>query len=509
MGFSFFLSNTSVAEPWLANRYSKNCAACHNPGRLNRVPIKRRCTLSCQGCHVSPQGGGIRNHYGKWNQERWLKSFKSKHWVADKHTPAPRNQQPYAKAYPKKTTIKKISTYPAKVQKKIIKGLRPVPKAKYIASVAKDEKPYTKEYDDAGMWMVSDKVMARVIPKGDPYWLERNRVATTNAEFRYFYLNQKVAGQQQLSASGIMSMDFGVRFRPLKEKVSIIYEARVLNSPTSEGYDNFLFPQNMITRSAYVLVDDLAYNSFAQIGWFRPMLGYHTANHSSLRECLVFGLTKLDGRSAGNVTCSTAGAAQVRYQAISVGSAPNVPYFNAAIILPGQYTAESLTSSGGNSTVVADRSKGFVLNTGLRFVSYGLSAGLSAWSFTREDGSGDWSESFISFNLGGAVSRIILNAETLYFGESHTVVPGRNSGLINTVEAKARIWRESYLTFGLSNSNTALNRSAGRSRELSFGVKMFPISGVEIEAFMTALSEDYNGSINDTNRFVGQVHMFF
>ena len=49
------------AEPWLANRFAQNCTACHAPGRLNRKPKDRRCTLSCQGCHVNRNGGGLSN----------------------------------------------------------------------------------------------------------------------------------------------------------------------------------------------------------------------------------------------------------------------------------------------------------------------------------------------------------------------------------------------------------------------------------------------------------------
>ena len=65
-----------LAEPWLAIRFSQNCAGCHAPGRKNTKAVDRRCSLSCQGCHVSPSGGGLRSQYGKWNEDKWLASFK-------------------------------------------------------------------------------------------------------------------------------------------------------------------------------------------------------------------------------------------------------------------------------------------------------------------------------------------------------------------------------------------------------------------------------------------------
>ena len=62
-----FISITSLcgihlelkAEPWLSTRFAQNCSGCHAPQRINKKPMDRRCTLSCQGCHVNPNGGAI------------------------------------------------------------------------------------------------------------------------------------------------------------------------------------------------------------------------------------------------------------------------------------------------------------------------------------------------------------------------------------------------------------------------------------------------------------------
>lgn len=75
--FTFFPQQT-LSQPWLSNRFAQNCASCHSPGRFNKPLAERRCTLSCQGCHVSPSGGGMRSSYGKWTQSDGFVHFSLK-----------------------------------------------------------------------------------------------------------------------------------------------------------------------------------------------------------------------------------------------------------------------------------------------------------------------------------------------------------------------------------------------------------------------------------------------
>jgi hypothetical protein len=64
-----------AATPLLAIKEANNCQGCHNPGRSQRPPLERRCTLDCQGCHVDPSGAGPRNQWGYYYSQDQLATF--------------------------------------------------------------------------------------------------------------------------------------------------------------------------------------------------------------------------------------------------------------------------------------------------------------------------------------------------------------------------------------------------------------------------------------------------
>ena len=168
IGALLFLHFDVQAEPWLANRFSQNCAGCHAPGRYNLPSAKRKCTLSCQGCHVNPNGGGLRNEYGKWTQQRWLKTFKMKGNKFDKPLPAPDFAQHYMR---KSKTLK----YKKKARKKKIKKRR-VPQMVSIKSTTIKEEHYDQFSNrDWKIDAKSTKQFLSRVPAGDPYRLERSR----------------------------------------------------------------------------------------------------------------------------------------------------------------------------------------------------------------------------------------------------------------------------------------------------------------------------------------------
>ena len=102
----------SAFLPVLQNRgwvpvLRKTVLAVMHLGRKNLPPVLRRCSLSCQGCHVNPNGGGLRSFYGKWNEDYWLRSFRSKKLKQPKMA-APLHKQFYGRNPKNKVIVKNI-----------------------------------------------------------------------------------------------------------------------------------------------------------------------------------------------------------------------------------------------------------------------------------------------------------------------------------------------------------------------------------------------------------------
>src|SRR5690606_1037671 len=147
---------------WISTRFAQNCGGCHAHGRKNIAPAKRRCTLACQGCHVSPNGGGLRSYYGKWTEERWLRSFRSDSLKQAKAA-APYKRQIYGRRSYKKAKGKRPrGGYP-------LREVRDLPQ---------NEKPYDK-YADKGEHetVKSLREFEYYIPDIDPYReMMRNKI---------------------------------------------------------------------------------------------------------------------------------------------------------------------------------------------------------------------------------------------------------------------------------------------------------------------------------------------
>lgn len=485
--FCLIIEQPAGAEPWLANRYAQNCAGCHAPGRANRVPKERRCTLSCQGCHTNPNGGGMRNQYGIWNSQRWLRSKYSKNWKNNKPTPAPYSKQVYGpllEAYklssPKhKKMAKKFGSKKkaiARIKKDRKKILKEGYTLKTIPLEKVNEKKYDKYHDARWKYNTTKKEIDYAsATKYDPIRLKDREWLRANFDARFFYINAKYSTDSTKDYSGFSAMnaDVGVELKPFKPNWKFVFEHRYGNSPKNSQWDTLFTGNTNFTKSAYLLVDDLPYNVFVQYGLFRPMFGYYDPNHTSLAQ-------ELNGLKYNGIV-----------KALSIGTAPNVPFFNLHLITP--------------KADATSKESGFATNIGARFVTIGASAVFSYWK-TKIEGATDYDREMWSINLGGQLQRFTLNLDLMRYDKTTTV---KNGGTVTTLDTRYRLWKENYLMLNYATSNVAKDLDPGSATDMILGFKSYLYSGVELEFLVSKRDETDTGVSSTIDVIQSQLHVYF
>ena len=433
---------TALAEPWLGTRFAQNCAGCHAPGRKNLPPVLRRCSLSCQGCHVNPNGGGMRSFYGKWNEDKWLRSFRVKK-LGQERLPAPLHRQHYGKnlkAKPKPQTLKKVADHglPMVLSDKEFEQEmlydRHHDKFYYVNATSTDDYKYT-------------------IPKDDPYRLMDATKIDGGGDFRLFAYRLG-RGEDKKVRHFLMEASFGLRYRPLRN-THIVYESRYFGPPVGQQIDQI--PGQEQTRSMYIMQDDLPWNIYAMGGYYKPLFGNYTPDHTALAQVMTSLLTT----GQGNI-------AKALYKAVSFGTAPNVPFANL------HYITKRVGTTPNNDET------GYAGNIGLRFVSFGGQVNYSFWSTNDTSVDNDPKKiEMHAFELRAAYLDYIFGMEAISFAKDQKLEDFREGGLI-TAEGRYRFWRENYASLELANANVARDLSPGFARQIKVGTKHFLIPGLEI-----------------------------
>jgi hypothetical protein len=469
LGLGFAFSSLVFSEPWMASRYAQNCAACHSPGRVNVQAKSRRCSLSCQGCHTNPNGGGLRSFYGKWTEERWLNSFYVHGYKLNKPRPAPTEDQFYVE--------KRLKRFLAKANEKtknaaVTKGFRLKETSARLPDQAYDRHTTGEKV------FVSDRDELYRIPTNDPYRERRQNYFNAGLDFRYFYLDWK-QDTTHTKQSFPMATDIAVSVEPV-HRLTLVWEGRFLNNPANAAWDQAYTTTSQV-RSAYAMVDDLPYNTFAMFGIYRPLFGQYNPDHTSL----FASATGLDMQSY--------------FKAVSVGTAPNVPFFNVHYLTP--FANHS-----------APQDTGVVVNAGARFVTLGAYGMLSYWNTSDKDwNAGIQNKKHMYSFTGGFTWHDLTMVADLTRVEREKDLR-KDTGVVMTLEPRYRFWRESYIKASYETLNTSRNLYTGKTNQMGVGISSFLISGIEAE-IMYKDSKEVQHEPSDYSlheKFVWfQTHFFF
>ncbi len=434
-------SLTGYGEPWLGTRFAQNCAGCHAPGRKNLPPVLRRCTLSCQGCHVNPNGGGLRSFYGKWNENFWLRSYRSKKLQQPKLA-APLHKQFYGRSRKSSAIVKNI--------KKIIRQGFPLVRSK---NEFENELLYDRYHDKYHQTNArSRREFEFSIPQTDPYRQMDEQRIDGGADIRFLAFQQN-GGNDSNFHPFLMEATFGLRYRPLRH-THLVYEARYAGPPVGQTIDGI--PGKEKTRSIYLMQDDLPWNIFAMGGYYKPLFGNYTPDHTALAQ-------EMTAQALGlNVNMS-----QALYKAISLGAAPNVPFGNLHYIIK-RIDAQPVEESG------------IAGNFGLRFVTLGAQINYSFWSTTdNTDNNNEIKVEMHAFELRGRLREYIVGIEFVSFSRDEELSDFREGGVV-TLEGKYKISKENYITAAYAQSNVSRNILPGTASQMRVGSRHFLYPGLDL-----------------------------
>ncbi len=471
-------SKDVVAEPWLGTRFAQNCAGCHAPQRINTPPSERRCSLSCQGCHVNPNGGGLRSHYGKWNGNRWLKTWRSDRAGHDRNFAIYKNQ-----LYGKK-----------KWKENLPKNIKKLVKKRGLPLVEKDgemnEPLYDRRYGRAKVIYKNREHYLYQVPEGDPWRQMALSKFDGGVDLRWYMAQAdiKVNGEKQKRWTNfLMAADFGLRYRPIYRKVHFVYETRMFGNPQpgTEIEDTL---KASTTRSLYGMVDDLPFNIFVQGGYYRPLFGNYVPDHTALSQQMQ-SYTLQGNYQAYNLV----------YEAVTIGTAPNVPYGNIHLLRKNINDPDSAL-------------RGWGANVGLRFVTLGGSLNLSYWRSTDDRGGEDIREVEMYSFVAGA---IFANRVTAFYeGNSYTrdkLDDDYRRGGVHTIDTHTKVWKEMYYVLNFALANTAKDLTEGSANQVKTGVRTFIIPGLDVTLLYEMESEEKKQTDTkvERNAISTQLHAYF
>ena len=340
--------------------------------------------------------------------------------------------------------------------------------------------------------------LLRQIPACDPYRLLDTHKVDAGGDIRWqlarFVYDDGDTGrpaQEEPSwKSFLMAADFGIRHRPVYRGLSLVYEFRVQGDPSSQNP-----PENALlkgqTRSLYALIDDLPYNVYVMGGLYRPLFGNYVPDHYQLAQ----EMTSLV-MNGGDKTYSAA-----PYRALSIGTAPNVPYLNVHLL-------------NGRAGIQDDRTRGLAANAGLRFVTLGASVNYSFWRTDDARANQSIRSEMHALGVAAKLWRTVTSLEAVSLVRDESATDFRQGG-VYTLDTYTQVWREFYLTLLHARANVHPDLAPGRAEQTKFGLRAFMLAGLDVSLYYELRTQTAQATTNAPRRttklngIASQLHLYF
>ncbi len=330
------LAGAAHATPQYAARAGRACDNCHlTPnGWTNPRLAERKCTLSCQGCHVDPAGGGMRTVSGRFYGRATLPMIAT----------SPRPTVDWDRNLPVLGRRDRATTYTSRLP------------------LGPDDLAGSRAYADSvrDRWAWGTPMGGESTRLG--FW--QGRYGTLRADpLVRVGLDARVAS---LVTGGLvfpMQFDVPVQFHPAHH---VTFFANPGVRGRRSGYqDAFDDPSTPYLREGFVMLHELPMQAYAKAGRFVPSFGLRLDDHTTrTRRGFELDASRPDARVTG----------------VEIGAAPNYPYVQASY-----FRMTSRTRQPARWDILdTDRGWGVALNAGVRELAWGVGA---SWMARRRPGS--------------------------------------------------------------------------------------------------------------------------
>ncbi len=304
-----------LALPQYTARAGRICDNCHSspfktktkPAWKNPKLSKRKCNLSCQSCHVTPGGGGMRTVVGRYYAKNTLPI-----WGAAK--------RPYHDQQRDLVDYFSDNSEPDQT----------------VKALAQADEPPPPPGDGNGLppaWSWADPLVfgtpfnVNSINEQSDYAYDFDRYGDLNADplvnvagnFRFAYRRLSNPNIFTLENAFPMQLDAGVAVHPIehltvKSTVGVLGQ---ISGDDSTGEPREL-DKRLLVRDAFIMTHEWPFQSYALAGTFQPSFGMRIEDHTAPTRRFF----EQDLSEAGNSVYG-----------LEVGAAPNYPYINASVFM--------------------------------------------------------------------------------------------------------------------------------------------------------------------------------